>query len=67
MNELKDKLTALGLSPEMAEKAIATVAEYVKSKVPESYASMIDDIMAGKTPEMGGIMGTLGSLFGGSK
>ena len=65
MNELKEKLVAIGLSGEMADKAIATVADFVKSKVPTSYHSMIDEVMAGKTPELGGILGTLGSLFGG--
>jgi ketopantoate reductase len=65
MNELKQKLMSLGLSEEMTEKAIATVAEFVKSKIPESYHSMIDDVLAGKTPEMGGILGSLGGLFGG--
>ena len=65
MNELKSKLIAIGLSEEMTDQAIVTVAEFVKSKVPESYHSMIDDVMAGKTPELGGIFGTLGSLFGG--
>ena len=65
MNELKEKLMALGLSAEMTDKAIATVAEFVKSKIPESYHSMIDDVLAGKTPELGGILGSLGGLFGG--
>ena len=65
MNELKEKLVAIGLSGEMADNAIATVADFVKSKVPTSYHSMIDEVMAGKTPELGGILGTLGSLFGG--
>ncbi len=65
MNELKEKLTSLGLSEEMTDKAIATVAEFVKSKIPESYHSMIDDVLAGKTPEMGGILGSIGGLFGG--
>ena len=65
MNELKEKLTALGLSEDMTDKAIATVAEFVKSKIPESYHSMIDDVLAGKTPELGGVLGSLGGLFGG--
>jgi ketopantoate reductase len=65
MNELKEKLTALGLSEEMTDKAIATVAEFAKSKIPESYHSMLDDVLAGKTPELGGILGNLGGLFGG--
>ena len=65
MNELKEKLTALGLSEEMTDKTIATVAEFVKSKIPASYHGMIDDVLAGKTPELGGILGNLGGLFGG--
>lgn len=65
MNELKEKLTALGLSEEMTDKAITTVAEFVKSKTPDSYHSMIDDVLAGKTPELGGVLGSLGGLFGG--
>ena len=65
MNELKLKLTALGLSGEMADKVIVTVAEFVKSKLPESYHGMIDDVLAGKSPDMGGLLGKLGGLFGG--
>jgi hypothetical protein len=65
MNELKAKLTALGLSEEMADKTIATVAEFVKSKIPASYHGMIDEVLAGKSPELGGILGSLGGLFGG--
>lgn len=65
MNELKERLKALGLSEEMTEKTIATVAEFLKSKIPSSYHSMIDDMMAGKAPELGGILGSLGGLFGG--
>lgn len=68
MNELKEKLIAHGLSEETADKVITTVADFVKSKIPESYHSMIDDVLAGKTPELGGILGSLGglgSLFGG--
>lgn len=64
MNELKQRLQAIGLSPEMSDKAIVTVAEFVKSKIPQSYHSMIDDVLAGKSPEMGGILGSLGGFFG---
>lgn len=65
MNELKEKLIAHGLSEEMTDKVIATVADFVKSRIPESYHSMIDDVLAGKTPELGGILGSLGGFFGG--
>lgn len=65
MNELKVKLTGLGLSPEMADSVLSTVADFIKSKIPASYHGMIDDVMAGKSPDMGGILGSLGGLFGG--
>ena len=65
MNELKDKLAALGLSPEMTDNVIRPVADFVKTKVPASYHGMIDDVLAGKTPDLGGILGGLGGLFGG--
>lgn len=64
MNELKSKLTALGLDEEMADKVILTVSEFVKSKIPGSYHDMIDDVLAGKSPDLGGILGSLGGLFG---
>ena len=64
MNELKERLKALGLSDEMADKTIATVADFVKSKIPESYHPMIDDVLAGKSPDLGGILGNLGGLGG---
>ena len=65
MNELKEKLAALGLSPETTDNVIRTVADFVKTKVPASYHGMIDDVLAGKTPDLGGILGGLGGLFGG--
>ena len=55
------------MSEEMADKAIVTVAEFVKSKIPESYRPMVDDVLAGKSPDIGGILGSLGGLFGGRK
>ena len=65
MNELKAKLTSLGLSDEITDQVISTVAEFVKSKIPATYHGMIDDVLAGKSPDLGGIMGSLGGLFGG--
>ena len=70
MNELKDKLAALGMSADLADKAIAAVAEFAKSKLPEQFHGMLDDVLAGKTPEIGGLGGLLGSIssfFGGGK
>jgi hypothetical protein len=77
MNELKQQLTAHGISEEMADKVIATVADFAKSKLPESMHGVLDSVLAGNAPDMGsilgnlgglgGITGALGGLFGGSK
>ncbi len=64
INELKTKLTDLGLSEEMATKAISTVAEFTKSKLPEQLHSAIDDVMAGKNPDLGALGGLIGGLKG---
>lgn len=67
MNELKARLTALGLSEEMAEKAIVTVAEFAKSKLPAALHGTIDDVLSGKSDigGLGGMLGGLKGLFGG--
>jgi hypothetical protein len=65
MNELKGKLMALGLSPETTDQVIKTIADHVKGKVPGSFHSMIDDVLAGDSTELSGILGSLSGLFGG--
>ncbi len=74
MNELKARLTALGLSEEMAEKAIVTVAEFAKTKLPANFHGMIDSALAGKSGDsadssggLGGILGGLTGMFGDKK
>lgn len=62
INELRVKLTALGMSEEMADQAIATVAEFAKNKLPTALHSSIDDVMAGKDPDLGPLGGLFGSL-----
>ena len=49
MNELKARLTALGLSEEMAQKAIVPVAEFAKTKLPANFHGMIDSALGGTT------------------
>lgn len=68
INELKTRLTASGLSEEMAAKAIETVAAFAKTKLPVQFHSAMDDVMAGKDPDLGPLTGMLGGikgLFGG--
>jgi hypothetical protein len=59
MNELKEKLAALGLSGEQVDGALKTVAEFVKSKLPAEYQGMVDSLLAGETPDLSSIGGGL--------
>lgn len=71
MNELKEKLTGLGLSEEMASQAIQTVGEFVKSKLPEQYQGMVDAFLAGQSPDLGslggGLLDQVKGMFGGNQ
>lgn len=64
INELKTRLTAIGMSEDMAGKAIETVAEFAKTKLPEQFHSAMDDVLAGKDPDLGPMAGLLGGLKG---
>ena len=68
MNELKQRLAALGLSEEQVDGAIKTVAEFVKSKLPPEYQGMVDSLMAGETPDLsgrgGGLLDKVKGMFG---
>ena len=59
MDELKAKLTGLGLSDEMASQAIQAVGEFVKSKMPEQFQGVIDQLLSGQSPDLGSLSGGL--------
>ena len=46
MNELIERLTATGLTPEQAQKAIETIAGFVKEKFP-MLGGAVDQIFKG--------------------
>lgn len=57
-----------GISEEQARAAVETVAGFLKERVPAPYNSYVDSFMGGGSGEGGGgILGTLGSMFGGDK
>lgn len=68
MNELKERLSSLGLSPEQVDGAINTVAGFVKSKLPPEYDAMVDSLLAGQTPDLsalgGGLLEKVKGMFG---
>ena len=54
-----------GISEDLARKAVDTVLDYLKDKLPAPVAGRLDDILEG-----GGaadLLGGLGGLFGGKK
>lgn len=66
MNELQEKLAALGLSPEQVDATLQTVADFVKSKLPDGYEGLVDGLLAGKVqdiPPLGGLFGSFKGLF----
>ena len=68
MNELKLKLAALGLSETQVDQVIVTMAEFAKARLPQNLHPMLDDVLAGKAPDlgqMGGMLGGLKGMFGG--
>ena len=52
MDELKEKLIALGLSEEMVAKVIQTVGEFVQSKVPGVDRQAVEKLLAGDTSDL---------------
>ncbi len=56
-----------GITPEQAERAIETVIEFAKSKLPEPFASQVEALLQGSDPAqgLGGLAKGLGGLFGG--
>jgi hypothetical protein len=53
-----------GISAEQAKVAIEVVADFLKKKAPPPVAAQIDSLLAGGTPDLGSIAGSVGGLFG---
>ncbi len=57
MDELKEKLAALGLPTEQVEGVMETVLGFLKDKMPEGMEGIVDSLMAGETPDLGDLGG----------
>jgi len=62
MNELKAKLISLGLSDEMATKALQTVGEFAKTKLPENMHPLVNQFLGEDSSSATGSSSTLGGL-----
>ncbi len=66
MDELKEKLAALGLESDKIEGVIETVLGFVKDKLPEGMGGMLDGLVGGEEGEDGNsIIDKAKGLFGG--
>ncbi len=69
MDELKEKLAALGISTDQIDGVLETVLGFVKEKLPDSMGGMVDSIMNGEDVDTDGIMGSamdaVKGMFGG--
>ena len=54
-----------GLSEEMSQKAVETVLEYLKDRLPAPIAGQLDNFLAADGGKSGGLGGMVGGLFGG--
>ena len=73
MENFMDELVKLvvektGLPEETAQKAVETVLDYLKERLPEPIASRLDDIVSGlgniDTGQLDDLLKGLGNLFG---
>lgn len=53
MNELKEKLSALGISDEQVDQAIEAFTDFLKDKVPNGMEGMLESVLHGKAPDLG--------------
>ncbi|HEX4611422.1 MAG TPA: hypothetical protein VH092_24725 [Urbifossiella sp.] len=64
MDELIQQVAGrAGISPEQAKKAVESVAEFLKARVP-ALGGQIDALMQGGGNPLGGLGDKLGGLFG---
>jgi len=66
MDELKEKLSALGIGDDKMDDVIQTVLGFIKDKLPDGMEGMFDSVMKGEVPEIGGdLLDKAKGLFGG--
>jgi hypothetical protein len=68
MDELVNQIASrTGLSQEQAQQAADAAIEFIKSKLPEPFASQVDGLLSGGGDASGllGQLGNLGGMLGG--
>ncbi len=66
MDELKEKLAALGLDSDKVDGVIETVLGFVKDKLPEGMGGIVDNLVSGEGASDGdNLLDKAKNLFGG--
>ena len=65
MDELKEKLAALGLDENQVNGAIESFVEFIKSKMPPGMEGMLQGFMDGDGPDPNELLEKAKGLFGG--
>jgi hypothetical protein len=53
-----------GISQDQARTAVQTVVDFLKQRLPAPVAAQVDGVLSGKGPDLGGLAGGLGGMFG---
>lgn len=53
-----------GITPEQARKAVDTVIDFLKQRLPEPLSGQVDALLKGDTSGLGGMLGGLGGFLG---
>lgn len=66
INDLKEKLEALGVDADKIDSVIEAVLSFVKDKLPENLGDMVDGVVKGDgMPDLGSALDIAKGLFGG--
>jgi hypothetical protein len=65
MEELKEKLAALGINEDQIDGVIETVVDFIKGKLPEGMEGMVQSLMDGDGPDASDLLNKAKGLFGG--
>jgi len=65
MDELKEKLAALGINEDQIDGVIETVMDFIKGKLPDGMEGMVQGFLDGDGPDANDLLDKAKGLFGG--
>ena len=65
MEELKEKLAAIGIEEDKIDSVIETFTGFISDKLPEGAQDMVQSLLNGEAPDTDGLLDKAKGLFGG--